>query len=154
MYNITGSLVVLHIFAWQKCMLDDGRLLELSEPSVWALVWVRAQHIPVWNRSHISERNPVLAFSSSTVCWSSLARVVRSRITLCRHRSNVLPGCLIAQGVVEAVWKSLAAALVRLNDVSQAPHLNLLLHCDNELGGSLRSRYREYYPQQPGIVCT
>ena len=72
-YNITGSSVVLYDFAWQKCMLDDGRLLELSEPNVWALFWLWAQHIPVWNRSHISERNPVFAFRSSTVCWSSLA---------------------------------------------------------------------------------
>lgn len=29
---------MLNDFAWQKCMLDDGRLLELSEPTVWALV--------------------------------------------------------------------------------------------------------------------
>lgn len=35
---ITGSSVVLRKFAWHRCMLDDGRLLELSEPSVWALV--------------------------------------------------------------------------------------------------------------------
>ena len=74
-------------------------------------------------------------------------------MTLCMHRIYVSRECLIAQGVAETVRKGLAAALVKINNVSQAPHLHLLLHCNNELGGSLRSSCREYHPQKTGIVC-